>query len=102
MITCNQNLEKQENYMDTVCFIFFRKTEDIYIDIGKDVKTKFDTSNYDFKRPQPRGKNEKVIKLMKNELVVNIMTEFAALRPKRCSYLTYDNDENKKTKGAEK
>ena len=39
---------------------------------------------------------------MKNELVVNIMTEFAALRPKRCSYLKYDNDENKKTKGAEK
>ena len=37
--------------------------------------------------------------LMKDKLGHKIMTEFAALRPKSYSYLTDDNDKNKKAKG---
>ena len=37
---------------------------------------------------------------MKDELGGRIMTDFAALKPKTCSYLTDDSDENKKVKGA--
>ena len=33
---------------------------------------------------------------MRDELDEKIITEFAALRPKTYSYLTDDNDENKK------
>ena len=40
--------------------------------------------------------------LMKKELTEKIMTEFAALRPKRNSYVTDENDENKKAKGTKK
>ena len=39
---------------------------------------------------------------MKDELAGKIMTEFAALRPKTCNYLTDDNDEIKKAKGTRK
>ena len=40
---------------------------DIYIDIAKDVETKFDTLNYKLDRPLPKDKNKKVIGLMKDE-----------------------------------
>ena len=33
-------------YMDTNSFKVYIKTEDIYVDIAKDVETRFDTSNY--------------------------------------------------------
>ena len=33
-------------YMDTDSFILHIKTDDIYKDIGEDIKTRFDTSNY--------------------------------------------------------
>ena len=36
-------------YMDTDSFLLYIKTEDIYIDITKDVKTRFDTSDYELK-----------------------------------------------------
>ena len=35
------------------------KTEDIYIDIAKDVETRFSISNYELDRPLPKGKNKK-------------------------------------------
>ena len=43
---------------------------------------KYDTSNYEVTRPLPKGKNKKVMGLMKDELGGKIMTEFTALRPK--------------------
>ena len=55
-------------YMDTDSFIMNIKTNDFYKDISNDVECKFDTSNYEVKRPLPIGKNEKVIGLMKDEL----------------------------------
>ena len=37
--------------MDTGSFIVYMKTEGIYSDITKYVKTRFDTSNYESDRP---------------------------------------------------
>ena len=54
--------------MDTDNFIAYIKTDDIYKDIVKDVKTRFDTSNYEIDRPLQRGKIKKVIGVMKDEL----------------------------------
>ena len=59
-----------------------QKTNDIYKDIAEDVKTRFDTSNYELDRPLTNGKNKKVIWLMKNELDGKIMKIFLGLRAK--------------------
>ena len=59
-------------YMGIDGFIVYIKTEDIYLYIAKDPETRFDTSSYEL--------------------------EIAALRPKAYSYLTDDNDENRKAK----
>ena len=82
-------------------FKIYLKPEDIHIDIGRDVETRFGTSSYKVNRPLPKGKN-KVIGLMKDELGEIIRTEFAALRPKIYSYLADDNNKNKKSRKHEK
>ena len=63
-------------YMDTDSFIVYRKTDDIYKDIARDVETRFNTSNYKLDRPLPKGENKKGIGLMKDELGRKIMTKF--------------------------
>ena len=89
-------------YMDRDSFVMHIKTNDFYKDIFDDVDNRFDTSNYEVKRPVPIGKNKKVIGLMKDELGGEIITEFIALRPKTYSYLT-DNDKiGKNAKGTKK
>ena len=89
-------------YMDTDSFVMNIKTNDFYKDIASDVENRFDTSNYEVKRPLPTGKNIKVIGLMKDELGGKIITEFVTLRPKTYSFLTDDGKEDKKTKGTKK
>ena len=37
--------------MDTVSFIVYIKTKDIYVDIEKDVEARFHTSSYELERP---------------------------------------------------
>ena len=59
----------------------------------KVLKQDVNTSNYELERPLPRGKNKKVIELIKDELGGKIMIEFAALRSETYSYLTDGNDE---------
>ena len=59
--------------MDTDSFIAHIKAEDIYKDIAEDVETRFDASNFELDRPLPKGKNKKVIGLMKDELGGQIM-----------------------------
>ena len=89
-------------YMDMDSFIMNIKTNDFYKDISDYVDNRFDTSNYEVKRPLPIGKNKKIIGLIKDKLGGEIITEFIALRPKTYSYLT-DNDKiDKKAKGAKK
>ena len=89
-------------YMDTDSFVINIKTNDFYEDISQDVNERFDTSNYTFDRPLPKGINKKVIGLMKDELGGGIITEFVTLRPKTYSYITNDFTELKKAKGTKK
>ena len=89
-------------YMDTDSFIIHIKTEDFYEDIADHVAKRFDTSNYECDRPLPKGKNKKVIGLMKDELRGKIKTKFAALRPKTYSYLMDDDNSHKEAKGTKK
>ena len=84
--------------MDTDSFIVHVKTDDIYKDIAEDVETRLETSNFVINRPLSKGKNKKVIGLMKNELGGQIMKEFFGLRAKTYSYLKDINDEDKKQK----
>ena len=67
-------------HMDTDSFII--KREDIYLGITKDDEARFDTSNYELERPLSKGKNKKVIGLMKDELDGKIRNIFAALKTK--------------------
>ena len=65
-------------YMDTDSLIVHAETDDIYKDIAEDVETRFDTSSYELEcnsieRPFQKGKNKKVIELMRDELGGKIM-----------------------------
>ena len=53
-------------------------------------------------RSLPKGKNERVIGIMKDELSGQIIKEFFGLRAKIYSYLKDNNDEDKKSKGTKK
>ena len=77
-------------YMDIDSLIMNIKIKDFYKDIAQNVEERFDTSHYDIDRPLPKGKNKKVIGLMKDELGGGIITEFVALRLKTYSYMTDD------------
>ena len=55
-------------YINTDSFIVYRKTENIYSDIAKDVKTGFDASTYELDRPLSEEKIKKIIGLMKDEI----------------------------------
>ena len=89
-------------YMDTDSLIMDIKTKNFYKDIAQDVEERFDTSNYDVDRALPKGKNKKVIGLMKDELGGGIITKFVALRPKTYSYMTDEFIEMKKAKDIKK
>ena len=54
--------------MDTGSFIVYIKTDGTYKHIAEDVETRFDTSNYKLDKPLSKGKNKKVIGLIKDEL----------------------------------
>ena len=79
-------MKPKHNDNDRLCYMdmdsFIMNSNDFYKDISEDVDNRFDTSNYEVKRPLPIGKNKKVIGLMKDELGGEIITEFIALRPK--------------------
>ena len=66
--------------------------DDIYKDIAEDIETRFGTSNFEINKKLPKGKNEKVIGLIKNELGGQIIEEFVGLRAKTISK---DRDKDK-------
>ena len=53
--------------MDTDNYIVYIKTEYNDIDIAKNVKTRFYTSNYELERPLTKEKKKNIIGLMKDE-----------------------------------
>ena len=96
----NLNMGKKVRlcYMNTDSFQLHIKIEDIFVDIAKNVETRFNTSNYEIDRPWPKGINKKVIGLMKDKLRGK-MLKLVALKLKAYSYLIDDKDKNKKAKG---
>ena len=71
-------------YTDTDSLIIHIITEDFFEGIAGDVKTWFDTSNYDEndKRPLPMAMNKRVYRFFKDEIGGKIMKEFGAFRAK--------------------
>ena len=70
----------------------------IFIKYCRNVEERFCTSNYELHTPFPKGKNKKGIGLLKDKLDGKIMKEFVELKAKTSTYLTSNNDENKKAK----
>ena len=66
-----------------------------YVDTAKKFEVRFTSSDYELDRSLPKGRNRKVIGSRKNDLGGKIMNNFAALRAKTYSYLTYNNHEDK-------
>ena len=60
MIVSNQNMMKMKSV------IIWIQTDDIYKDTAEYFKTRFKTSNFELYRLLPKGKNKKVIGLMKD------------------------------------
>ena len=58
--------------------------------------------NYELDRPLPKGKNKKVIGLMKDEFGEKIMVKVLGLTAKTYNYLIDDGSEDKKAKGTKK
>ena len=89
---------------DTDSLMYEIQTEDFYKDINKDVKDKFDTSDYPFDHPSgiPSGINKKVLGMFKDEANGNIIDEFVGLRAKLYSYKMFEGKESKKCKGVKK
>ena len=54
-------------YTDTHSFIVYIKIDGIYKDISEDVERRFDSSNYELDRRLPKGKNKKLIEVMKDD-----------------------------------
>ena len=84
--------------MDADSIIVHVKIDNIYKDIAENVETRFDTRNNELDRPLPKGKNKKLIGLMKDELGGQPIKEFIGLSAKTCSYLKDNIDEDKKAK----
>ena len=89
-------------YMDTDSFIVYIKTNNLYKDIADNSETRFDTSNYELDRPLLKGRNKKVIGLMKNKIDEKIITKIVGLRVKIYSFLIDDGSEDKKSKSRKK
>ena len=74
---------------DTDSLMYLIQTDDVYDDIKKDVKKKFDTSNFPDVHPSriKTGVNEKVVGVFKNEAAANTITHFVGLSSKLYAYL---------------
>ena len=80
-------------------FQLYIKTDDICKGITEDVETRFGSSNYELERPLPKGKYNKVIRLMKDELCRKIMAKLIGIRVSIYSHPRYYGSEDKKAKG---
>ena len=74
------------------------ETEDFYKDISKDVKDRFDTSDYPPNHPSsiPSRLNKEVLGMFKDEAGGKVIDEFVGLRAKSYSYKMLEGEESKK------
>ena len=91
-------------FSDTDSLMYEIVTEDFYKDISKDVKDRFDTSDYPENHPSgiPTGINKKVLGMFKDEAAGKNIIEFVGLRSKLYSFIIDDDVEVKKCKGVKK
>ena len=91
-------------FTDTDSLMYRIQTEDFYKDITKDVKSKFDTSDYPQSHPSGilTGLNKKVIGMFKDEVAGKQISHFIGLRPKLYSFKIEDGKNVKKCKGIKK
>ena len=91
-------------FTDTDSLLYHITTDDFYKDISKDIKTKFDTSDYpsDHKSEILTGVNKKVIGMFKDEVAGKQITHFVGLRPKLYSFKVEESGLIKKCKGIRK
>ena len=89
-------------FTDTDTLMYEIQTEDFYKDISKDVKYRFDTSDYPPDHPSgiPSGLNKKVLGMFKDEAGGKVIDEFVGLRAKLYSYKILKKA--KKCKGVKK
>ena len=91
-------------FTDTYSLLYHINTEDFYKDISKDIKTKFDTSDYPPSHPSGilTGVNKKRIGMFKDEAAGRQITHFVGHRPKLYSFKVQDSNTSKKCKGIKK
>ena len=91
-------------FTDTDSLMYLIQTDDFYYDINKDVKKKFDTSDYPENHPSgiKTGVNKKVIGKFKDEAAGKQITHFVGLRPKLYTFKVEEKGETRKAKGVKK
>ena len=65
-------------------------------------QARIDNSNQELERPLSKEKKKQLIEFIKDELCQKTMKDFAALRAKLCSCLTYHNHQDKKVQSLKK
>ena len=78
-------------YRDTDSFMVDLKAYDIYKGIEKDVEIRFDTSNHELERALPKGRNKKVIWLMKDKLCGKTPDTKKCVIKRKLEFETYKN-----------
>ena len=91
-------------FTDTDSLMYLIQTDDFYHDINKDIKKKFDTSDYPENHPSgiKTGVNKKVIGKFKDEAAGKQITHFVGLRPKLYTFKVEEKRETRKAKGVKK
>ena len=91
-------------FTDTDSLMYEIQTEDFYKDISKDVKHRFDTSDYPPNHPSgiPSGWNKKVLGMFKDEAGGKVIDEFVGLRAKSYSYEMFEGKVGIKCKGVKR
>ena len=91
-------------FTDTDSLMYHIYTDDFYKDISRDIKKKFDTSDYPPNHESGilTGVNKKVIGMFKDEVAGKQITCFVGLRPKLYSFRIEEDKEVRKCKGIKK
>ena len=91
-------------FTDTDSLMYLIQTEDVYKDFNKDIRRKFDTSDYPENHPSgiKTGVNKKVIGKFKDEASGKQITHFVGRRPKLYSCKIEEQGKTRKAKGVKK